>query len=81
MRTYIYGVKCFVALFVTSCKNKNLQQSQTLSRTTATLPKIQYGTDVTDYDGNTYSYYDNRYQTWLAENLKVTHYNNGDKIL
>jgi|GEM_PF-2930107 len=45
----------------------------------STLIKPVYGT-VTDYDGNEYVTLTAGTQTWMMENLKVTHYSNGDEI-
>jgi len=39
-----------------------------------------YAQTVTDYDGNVYTIITIGTQQWLGENLKVTHYRNGDPI-
>jgi uncharacterized protein (TIGR02145 family) len=47
--------------------------------TFTTLTPPVYGT-VTDYDGNTYTTIKIGTQIWMMENLKTTHYSNGDAI-
>ena len=58
-----------ILLTVTNCKKENKEPA----------PQIQTGT-VTDIDGNTYKTVLIGSQWWMAENLKVTRYRNGDSI-
>jgi len=59
-----------------SCPNGTSNWSEYINFTTAIYEK---GT-VTDYDGNIYNTVLIGNQWWMTENLKVSHYNNGDEI-
>jgi uncharacterized protein (TIGR02145 family) len=57
-------------LFANSCSNNNENNSNS--------PPVS---SVKDIDGNVYHYTNIGTQVWMVENLKVTHYRNGDQIL
>jgi uncharacterized protein (TIGR02145 family) len=69
MRLIIVGLISAI-LLIFSCSKK------------ASNPDIQSPPDntVTDVDGNTYTTVKIGNQVWMAENLKVAHYRNGDAI-
>ena len=51
------------------------------SFTTTSIPSFTCGTSsVIDYDGNIYNTVQIGYQCWMKENLRTTHYSNGDSI-
>jgi uncharacterized protein (TIGR02145 family) len=57
--------------FFTSCKKDKKEETPSPTPTNQT---------VKDYDGNEYHTVKIGTQTWMVENLKVTHYRNGDAI-
>ena len=61
-------------IFTNSCKKDN-----NTTTTTPTPTPLVYGS-MTDIDGNTYKTIKIGTLTWMAENLNVTHYSNGDAI-
>ena len=67
-----------IALGLASCEGDDPAPRR--GKTTAVFnPDKEYGT-VKDIDGNEYRTITIGTQTWMAENLRVTHYSNGDPI-
>lgn len=65
-------ILCSILLaFVSSCKKDNKDKDPVVIEDTS-IPK--------DYDGNIYKTVTIGSQVWMAENLKTTHYRNGDLI-
>jgi uncharacterized protein (TIGR02145 family) len=73
-KEYSYSLFVLCLIMVGSCQ-KDIQ-SKLSQPTTNCAP----GTIVTDFDGNSYNVVNIGSQCWMKENLKTTHYRNGDTI-
>jgi uncharacterized protein (TIGR02145 family) len=76
MKKYITWIVIIFTLSFYSCKKADTQSS-TPENTTTSQKTI---TSVIDIDGNKYDTIAIGTQTWMVENLKTTHYRNGDPI-
>jgi uncharacterized protein (TIGR02145 family) len=78
MKNLVLIFSSLLLIFVSCCKDDD---DNKIGKSTAVFNTAKtYGT-VTDIDGNEYKTITIGSQTWMAENLRTTHYHNGDPIL
>lgn len=76
---YLTGLTPSTVYYIRAYATKRSGTTYGNEITFSTLITPVYGT-VTDYDGNEYVTITMGTQTWMMENLKTTHYSNGDEI-